>query len=143
MIPTLENTNATLVPKRIQTLFGIIVSSIIIFTLLSLIFIFRSGINIDTNLKSLAPVLIENNIIAGGVDKLTSSAESRFIMVLLAESKSDIEISLNRLQALEPNYSDVFYTEDSTAALEKFGAFIKNNQFHREFQLKRIVWTPK
>ena len=74
MIPTLENTNATLVPKRIQTLFGIIVSSIIMFTLLSLIFIFRSGINIDTNLKSLAPVLIENNIIAGGIDKLTSSA---------------------------------------------------------------------
>lgn len=130
MIPTLKNTNATLVPNRIRTLFGIIVWSIIIFTLLSLIFIFRSGINIDTNLKSLTPVLIENNIIAGGVDKLTSSAESRFIMVLLAESKSDIEISLNRLQALEPNYSDVFYTEDSTAALEKFGAFIKNNQFH-------------
>lgn len=126
----LESKYAASVPKYYQRLFYQLVSLFLIAAIFSIGALVQMGVNVDTSIKSVAPAITDNRAISDGIDRISSYAENRFLLVLVANSETELEVGFDAIRAHLRELSPTFYVDQSGELSTVFSDFIKNNQFH-------------
>lgn len=125
-----ESKYAASVPKYYQRLFHMLVSLFLIAAIFSIGALVQMGVNVDTSIKSVAPAITDNRAISDGINRISSYAENRFLLVLVANSETELEVGSDAIRAHLRELSPTFYVDQSSEFSTVFSDFIKKNQFH-------------
>lgn len=104
--------------------------------LLSLIALFggfsilRSGLHIDTNLKSLSPPLSQDAAVNKAVDKLSADAAKQLIVVVASKNAEDVENASDALrEKIATQHGPIQYL-DQSAAIKRYLALLIKHRFY-------------
>ncbi len=90
----------------------------------------RSGLQIDTNLRSLSPSFTLDPAINQALNKMSANAAQQFILVLVHEDEDQLaEASESMRELIEEPSSPIAYV-DQTALLETYVAQLQQHSFH-------------
>src|SRR4051812_16177158 len=91
--------------------------------------IFRDGLHIDTNLKSLSPPLSQNAAVNNAVDALSKTAAQQFVMAITSDNEEQLELASEALHdKIDAGKSGISYA-DQTAAMKSYLSLLTTYRF--------------
>lgn len=107
--------------------------ALILLTLVALLgglAILRTGLHIDTNLKSLSPPLSQDAVVNKAVDKLSTDASKQLIVVVASKNADDVEEASEALrEKIAAQHGPIKYV-DQSAAIKHYVALLIQHRFY-------------
>lgn len=107
--------------------------ALLILTLISLICfwsISRTGLQIDTNLRSLSPSFSVDALVNQALNKMSADAAQQFMLVLVHEDEDALTDASDYLRELIEQDAQVIRYIDHTALLDAYAAQLQQHSFH-------------
>lgn len=90
----------------------------------------RSGLQIDTNLRSLSPSFSVGGAVNTALNKMSADAAQKFILVLVHADEEILTDASDYLRGIIENDSGTVRYVDQSALLDAYAAQLKQHQFH-------------
>ncbi len=107
--------------------------ALLILTLVSLVCfwsISRTGLQIDTNLRSLSPSFSVDASVNQALNKMSADAAQQFMLVLVHEDEDSLTDASDYLRELIEQEAQVIRYVDHTALLDAYAAQLQQHSFH-------------